>query len=102
MLVNFISNHDKLKEILKGKSIKYTELHSEKSFLYNMLVKPVKYRKQNEKDYPYHYGYEWCGGCARWGTSNKLKAINSYYKENYNNEEIVEYVGIAVDEPNRI
>ena len=48
------------------------------------------------------YGYDWCGGIRRWGTSGKLSAINKHYKENYGDEVIVEYVGIAADERNRV
>lgn len=36
------------------------------------------------------------------GTSGKLSAIRNHYKEYYPGEEIIEYVGIAVDEPERI
>lgn len=96
------NNRNKLKEILFNKHIKYTDLHSKNSFLYDMLVRPVKYRNQSGKSYPYHYGYEWCGGCARWGTSGKLTSIKNHYKESYGNEEIIEYVGIAADEPSRV
>lgn len=95
-------NRNKLKEILFNKHIKYTDLHSKNPFLYDMLVRPVKYRNQDNKEHPYHYGYEWCGGCARWGTSGKLISIKNHYKKSYGNEEIIEYVGIAADEPNRI
>ena len=74
------NNRNKLKEILFNKHIKYTDLHSKNSFLYDMLVRPVKYRNQSGKSYPYHYGYEWCGGCARWGTSGKLTSIKNHYR----------------------
>lgn len=36
------------------------------------------------------------------GTSGKLFAINRHYKVNYGDELIIEYVGIASDEPQRI
>lgn len=36
------------------------------------------------------------------GTSGKLSAIRNHYKEYYPGEEIIEYVGIAVDEPGRV
>lgn len=42
------------------------------------------------------FGYSWCGGRCRWGTTEKLKAIEKYCRGNY------EYVGIAVDEPKRL
>lgn len=95
-------NRDRIKAILQEKDIKYTELHSQNTFLYDMFIRPIKYRNPELKSYPMHYGYSWCGGTVRWGTSGKLAAIKTHYKENYNDEEIFEYVGIAVDEPNRV
>lgn len=95
-------NRDILKEMLFEKHIRYTELSSKNSFLFDMLIRPVKYRKPEEQKYPYHYGYEWCGGCARWGTSGKLTTIKKHYKDTYGDEEIFEYVGIAYDESLRI
>ncbi len=67
-----------------------------------MLVRPIKYRNMSEKEYPYHYGFEWCGGFCRWATRYKLNTIKEYYKKSYAAEEIFEYVGIAADEPKRI
>lgn len=94
-------NRDKLKRILHDRGIKYTELSSKNHFLFDMFVKPVKYRDSN-KPYPYHYGYGWCGQRGiRWGTTGKLSAIRNHYKENYDGYEIVEYVGIAIDESDR-
>lgn len=96
-------NRDRIKELLFQKHIRYTELHSKNSFLFDMFVRPVKYRNPENKPYPMHYGYEWCGARGvRWGTSGKLSAIKNHYKEIYGDEEVYEYIGIAVDEPNRI
>lgn len=96
-------NRDKIKEVLSVRNIRFTELHSKNSFLFDMFVRPVKYRDQNNKQYPFHYGYEWCGQRGiRWGTSGKLAAIKKHYKDTYGDEEIIEYVGIAADEPTRI
>lgn len=94
-------NRDRISLLLAERGIKYTELTGKNSFLYNMFVRPVKYRNPEDK-YPYHYGYEWCGQRGiRWGTSEKTSVIKKHYKE-YGNEEIFEYIGIALDEPNRI
>lgn len=94
------NNRDRIKLLLKEHNIKFTELKHKDNFLYNMFIRPVKYR--NPKEYPYHYGYEWCGARGvRWGTSYKTTTINKYYKETYRDEEIREYVGIAVDERER-
>lgn len=96
-------NRDRIKYLLFEKHIRYTELHSKNNFLFDMFVRPIKYRNPENKDYPMHYGYEWCGARGiRWGTSGKLQAIQKHYKENYDDEEIFEYIGIAVDEPDRV
>lgn len=95
-------NRDRIKELLSLKHIRYTELGSKNSFLFDMFIRPVKYRNPENHKYPYHYGYEWCGGCVRWWTSGKLATIKKHYKDTYGDEEIFEYVGIAYDELSRI
>lgn len=82
---------DKVKEILQENNIKYTELKPKTPFLYTMFEKPVKHRNGTTSK-----GYSWCGGRCRWGTTEKLKAINKYCKDAY------QYIGIAYDEPRRI
>ena len=82
---------DKIIEILKEKNIKFTELKPKCEFCYKMFDKPVK-----AKNGTTHYGYSWCGGRCRWGTTEKLVALEKYCKG------AVEYVGIAVDEPKRL
>ena len=96
------NNRDKLRQILINKGIQFTELHDKENFYYKMLVKPVKYKNKKDKEYPYHYGYEWCGGRCRWGTTGKLSAIKKHYKNTYGDEQIYEYIGIAYDEQDRI
>ncbi len=85
---------DKMKDIFKEKGIKFTELKPERPFLYDMLEKPV--RKRNGET---QLGYGWCGGACRWGTSNKITAINKHLKTTNN---VRMYVGIAIDEPERL
>lgn len=46
-------------------------------------------------------GYNWCGGGIRWGTRLKTQAIHENNKK-YGDEFIVEYIGIASDELQRI
>lgn len=97
------NNRNKMKQLLAEHKILFSELSSKNHFLFDMFVRPVKYRNPETKQYPIHYGYEWCGGRGiRWGTSGKLSAIMNHYKEYYQNEEITEYIGIAADEPERI
>ena len=93
-------NRDRVKSLLDDKKIKYTELKNKSSFLFDMFIRPVKYRDQTKGKY--HYGYDWCGGNCRWGTSNKIKIIQEYYKTNYPSTQIFEYVGIAYDEQDRM
>ena len=82
---------NKILPLLEAHNIKYTELKSKQTFLYTMFEKPVKKRNGTTGK-----GYSWCGGRCRWGTTEKLKAIEKYCKGNY------EYVGIAYDEQNRL
>ena len=82
---------DKVLPILKERNIKYTELKPKCDFCYQMFEKPVRVGKSNE-----HKGYSWCGGRCRWGTMEKISMIEKYCQDCY------EYVGIAVDEPNRL
>ena len=82
---------DKIKPLLESKGIRYTELKPKCEFCYKMFNKPVK-----AKNGTTHYGYSWCGGRCRWGTTEKLVALEKYCKG------AVEYVGIAVDEPKRL
>lgn len=45
-----------------------------------------------------HNGYSWCGGTCRWGTTDKLEAMDKYAQE----KSAKVYIGIASDENNRI
>ena len=86
---------DKVKLILDKQSIDFVELHPSEDFEYCMFDKKIKYRNSND----YHYGYGWCGGKCRWGTTYKLRSIAKYKKQL--NDYIVDYVGIAADEQHR-
>jgi len=84
---------DKVKLLLQSQGIQFTQLEPEKSFEYKMYEHPVC--KRGTKII-HKYGYSWCGGTCRWGTTEKLQALEKYCKGHY------EYVGIAVDEPKRL
>lgn len=83
---------DRVLPILADHHIKYTELRPEQSFLWNMFERPAKKRGT---DIIHQYGYSWCGGTCRWGTSQKLKALKAYTQNG------IDYVGIAADETHR-
>lgn len=94
MEFNAIYNLEKqLQPILQQHNIQYVRLTPENPFLYDMLQRPV-----NSKEKGQHLGYGWCGGLCRWGTSNKTKALDGYAKQ----KNAMVYVGIAVDEPERV
>ena len=48
----------------------------------------------NKQDKTTQNGYWWCGK-SRWGTTYKMQAINKFYKRF---DEVVEYIGYAIDE----
>lgn len=89
------SNKNKLKPILESKNIKFTELKPTYNFIYLMTEKPVQ-----KRDFSVQNGYKWCGGRCRWGTTYKLQSIKNHYKKY--NDFVVEYVGIAADEQERL
>lgn len=89
------NNRDKIIPILYEKGIKFTQLSYPTSFMYNFCEKEVHKKNGNIQ-----YGYSWCGGRTRWGTDRKNSTIRKYYKTI--NKEIVEYVGIAADEVERV
>ena len=83
---------DKLLPMLNENNIKYTELRPNADFEWLMFEKPVNVGREN-----FHYGYSWCGGRCRWGTTEKLMAMDRY-AESLN---AIVYIGIAVDEVER-
>lgn len=85
-----------IKDLLCALHIKYTELKSNKPFIYNMLEKEV-----HKRDGTIQYGYGLCGGRCRWGTTEKNKTIEKYLKKQYG-QDYKEYIGIAFDETSRV
>ena len=66
---------DKVELMIKGTGIEFVRLKPKEDFLTKMMLHPV--HKGTEKE---RYGYDWCGGRCRWGTSEKLQSINKYIK----------------------
>lgn len=87
-------NMRKVEKILQEKKIHFAHLKPEMPFIYSMLDKPVKHRNGSTS-----YGYKWCGGRCRWGTSQKVSVIKKYLNQY---SEYREYVGIAYDEQCRM
>lgn len=84
---------DSMRPVLERHGIKYTELHPSYDFCWQMFERPVNVGKPNE-----HKGYSWCGGTCRWGTTDKLKALDKYAEK----QGAQVYIGIAADETKRI
>ena len=80
---------------LRDLGIRYVELHPAMPFYYSMFVRPVKSRKTGEI---HKYGYGWCGGTCRWGTTEKTRALDRYAEA----VGATVYVGIATDETARL
>lgn len=87
----------KLKVILAENNIEAVTLSPNKSFDYFFSDHKIKTRDGSLKS-----GYSWCGGRCRWMTQFKVGAISKFYKEHFKNDVIVEYVGIAKDELDRV
>lgn len=83
---------ERMKGICEESGIKFTILRANNSVWFDMLVKPINTRDKSDK-----FGYSWCGGSCRWGTTFKTQAISRYFK----GQEYEEYVGIAFDEKER-
>lgn len=77
--------------IVEENNIRFTRLIPDKPFLYYMLLHPTRKGQ---------LGYEWCGRMCRWGTSLKTSAIDKYKSKI--DDYILNYIGIASDEPDRI
>lgn len=70
-------------------------LQPESHFLEEMLLRKIQCRDGSS-----HYGSYWCGGPCRWMTRLKINACEKYVRSL--GEDVVEYIGIAADEPGRI
>lgn len=83
---------DKMLPVFEENHIRYIEMKPQESFMYTMLERPVYSKEKGE-----HKGYGWCGGVCRWGTTEKLKALDRYAEDQ--NAEM--YIAIAADEAER-
>lgn len=83
---------ERLKLYCEPKGIICTELKPKMSFEYKMFEKKVQ-----EKNGGTHFGYSWCGGACRWGTTEKQQILDKYCE----NKSAFVYVGIAFDEKHR-
>ena len=89
---------NKLKGYLDENKIPWAEIEPEYSFDYLFSEKPIKCRDGSTKN-----GYSWCGlNMCRYFTKIKTREIARYYDEYFPDCVIVEYIGIAADELDRV
>lgn len=86
----------RVKTLCEDRGIQFVELHPAEPFAYCFADKTVK----NRDGSGYHSGYGWCGGRCRWATTHKVDTINRF-KHSLGGE-VIDYVGIAYDEQNRL
>lgn len=84
-------NIRKNREKVEALGIKFTTLSPKYDFNYLGFEKEVHKRNGTTA-----IGYSWCGGLCRWGTREKIRALEKYCKG------AIEYIAIAYDEPRRI
>jgi 3'-phosphoadenosine 5'-phosphosulfate sulfotransferase (PAPS reductase)/FAD synthetase len=94
---------EKCKAYWEGKhpDLKITLLNfgSEAKQIYsNWADKPFKKGqfKGQVRGFPFHLGMSWCT------RELKVNPVTNYISENYDNIDVYKYIGIAVDEPNRV
>lgn len=96
--VEFPEMYDHIKKVEKDLGIKITILKAEHDFEYYLL----KYKKKKGK-YKGQEGYSFPDFSSRWCTKTlKVNVINNYLKEYRKKYKVIEYVGIAFDELQRI
>lgn len=69
------AERDRMLPLLRENGIRYVELRPKDPFWWSMFCRPVKSRKTGEV---HKHGYGWCGGPCRWGTTEKLRAIDRH------------------------
>lgn len=91
---------EKVKRIVEGAGIKFTELRSEQSFDHLMFEHRVNRRNTALQE---NIGYSWPGPLSRWCTrALKIQVIDRHLKKIQSQYELVQYIGIAADEGYRL
>lgn len=100
--IEFPQMYDHIRKLEQALPVPVVWLKSEKSFEYYLL----KYKpKRRNPDHPLagNVGLGFADSRVRWCTSMlKVQVVNRYLKELRSQYDIVQYIGIAADEKNRI
>lgn len=94
----------RIKKLIEDAGIKFVTLKYPMSFKYLMLEhQPERRQSTQEKLGGNPKGYSWPGSRSRWCTSKLKTDIIKKYKQEMNDKyDVIEYVGIAVDEQYRL
>lgn len=91
---------ERVQKIIEEHGIKFTMLRSEKSFDYLMFEHEPNRTKESLQG---NIGYSWAGHLSRWCTSKlKVDVINRYFSQLKRQYNLINCIGIAVDEEYRL
>lgn len=98
--LEFPQLYEHIRKVEKNTGIKVTTVRSEYTFEYLFSEKPIKRKKPELQG---KLGYSWAGPLMRWCT-NLLKTVprEKYLRKLSDEYDLVEYVGIAADETERV
>ena len=98
--LEFPQMYDHLNKLEQYIGRKIIRLKAEYSFEYYFLEYMPKRKNPGLRQYT---GNSWAGPNNRWCTGRlKINVVNKYLKELKKNYDVVEYIGIAADEPKRV
>ena len=98
--LEFPQMYDHLNKLEQYIGRKITRLKAEYSLEYYFLEYMPKRKNPGLRQYT---GNSWAGPNNRWCTGRlKINVVNKYLKELKKNYDVVEYIGIAADEPKRV
>lgn len=94
----------RIKKLVEDAGIKFTTLKSEKSFIYYLLeYQPKRRPETQEKLGGNPKGCSWARSRLRWCTGKlKMNIVDKYKHEMNDKYKVIEYVGLAVDEQDRL
>lgn len=96
--IEFPAMYDHLNALQERTGVEIDWLCSDRPFFFMMSDKDVQSRT-----YGHRHGYGWPTHQRRWCTREKLAVIHRYKKQlAASGKRIIEYIGIAADEPKRI
>lgn len=91
---------EKVRKVIEANGIKFTMLRAEKSFDYYMFEYLPKRKNQNLVGLK---GLSWAGSRQRWCTSKlKIEIVNKYFSNLRKKYNVIQCLGIAVDEGYRL